>query len=58
MTQSPSIALAALCPLCGAQPGKPCQDAVKGWVRTVGPHLSRIAAAVDPEGATRRESSR
>ncbi len=43
-------ALAATCPLCGAQRGEPCQDAIGGWVRPVNPHHSRTAADVDPAG--------
>ncbi|WP_444700137.1 zinc finger domain-containing protein [Mycolicibacterium vanbaalenii] len=41
------------CPLCDSKPGDPCRDAIRGLVREVGPHLSRIAASVDPEGARR-----
>lgn len=48
---APPAALSVVCPLCDAQPGQACQDAVKGWVRSVDPHLTRIAAAVDPQGA-------
>ncbi|MGP4058770.1 zinc finger domain-containing protein [Mycobacterium sp. 4D054] len=44
-------ALSVDCPLCGADAGQPCQDAVRGWVRNVGPHLTRVAAAVDPKHA-------
>lgn len=51
-------ALSVACPLCHAGPGTACEDAVAGWVRNVTPHLSRIAAAVDPDGARRREVTR
>lgn len=43
--------LTTRCPLCDSKPGEPCQDAIRGWVREVGPHLTRIAASVDPAGA-------
>lgn len=53
MTTALPDSLTVACPLCGAQPHDPCQDAIRGWVREVGPHLSRIAASVDPQGARR-----
>ncbi|WP_428358098.1 zinc finger domain-containing protein [Mycolicibacterium sp.] len=53
MTTALPNSLTVSCPLCGAQPHDPCQDAIHGWVREVGPHLSRIAASVDPAGARR-----
>lgn len=56
-TLTAQVAPAALtvpCPICDALPGQPCEDAVHGWIRAVGPHLSRIAAAIDPENVRRR----
>lgn len=47
-------ALTAPCLICKALPGQPCEDAVRGWIRAVGPHLSRIAASVDPDNGRRR----
>ena len=38
-------ALNVACPLCGAQPGQDCEDAVDGWIRRFKPHLARIEAA-------------
>lgn len=55
-TLTAQVAPAALtvpCPICDALPGQPCEDAVRGWIRTVGPHLARIAASVDPENVGR-----
>lgn len=42
-------ALSVRCPICAAEPGSPCQDAVDGWIQPVArPHLYRdqIAAEV------------
>lgn len=38
-------ALAVACPICDAQSGDACQDAIRGWVRTVNPHLYRALLA-------------
>ncbi|WP_422748021.1 zinc finger domain-containing protein [Mycobacterium sp. WMMD1722] len=58
MTTEPHPALAHLCPFCRSQPTVPCSDILGGRPRAVGPHLSRIAAAVDPHGVRGRESNR
>lgn len=44
-------AFGVYCPLCHADVGELCQEVIVGRVRTVGPHLTRIAAAVDPQRA-------
>ncbi|WP_420872536.1 zinc finger domain-containing protein [Mycolicibacterium parafortuitum] len=49
-------ALTVTCPLCDARPGQPCLDAIRGWVREAGPHLTRVAAAVDPAGVRRGDA--
>lgn len=38
-------ALKVCCPICAAQPGQDCEDAVDGWIRRFKPHLARIEAA-------------
>lgn len=39
------LALTVPCPICDAKPDQPCIDAIRGWIRPVGPHLYRIAVA-------------
>ncbi|BBZ60145.1 zinc finger domain-containing protein [Mycolicibacterium monacense] len=41
------------CPFCEARPGQPCRDMIGDQARVVGPHLTRIAAAVDPQTVRR-----
>lgn len=41
------LALTVRCPICDALPDSPCEDAVRGWICPVGPHLYRIAVAVE-----------
>lgn len=41
-------ALSVGCPICAAEPGSPCQDAVAGWIQPVErPHLYRTQIAVE-----------
>ena len=43
-----AAALNVACPICGVQPGEPCQDIVRGFIRPVeGPHLYRVTASVE-----------
>jgi hypothetical protein len=42
-----AAALNVACPICGVQPGEPCQDIVGGFIQSVEqPHLYRIHLVV------------
>jgi hypothetical protein len=42
-----AAALNVACPICGVQPGYPCEDIVGGFIQPVDPpHLYRIHAVV------------
>lgn len=41
-------ALGVSCPVCDAEPGRRCQDAVDGWIQSVErPHLYRAQLAAE-----------
>lgn len=41
-------ALKVPCPICAAEPGTPCQDAIGGWIQPVErPHLYRAQLAAE-----------
>ena len=43
-----AAALNVACPICGVQPGEPCQDIVRGFIDPVErPHLYRVTVSVE-----------